>query len=69
MAIGPLCIPTLRQEVLKLRQADILEDADTRRLEVLARDAVECPAPDSSAHRAEAGQRARHRPMRPAHTH
>ena len=69
MAIGPLCIPTLREDVLRLRQAEILEDADVRRLELLARDAIVRAIPDSPARRARARHTLRHWPMRPAQIH
>lgn len=69
MAIGMFSIPTIREEIVALRQADLDREIDARQLELLA---LETKSRALTASRAEVTERAlshRHWPLRPAHTH
>lgn len=68
MAIGMFCIPTIREEIVGLRQADIVREVDERRLELLALES-QAPIAAHEAVPAETASPHRHWPMRPAHTH
>lgn len=70
MAIGMFCIPTIREEIVGLRQADIVREVDERQLELLALELLE-HEPPAPVDREAAKTRVSHRhwPMRPVHTH
>lgn len=66
MAVGPICIPTIREDVVRLRQADLVREAAEHELELLARDQ------DGRRRHAPAATRVstrRHLPLRPVRTH
>ena len=72
IAVGMTCIPTLREEVVRLRQVDLLDQAEARQLELLAReiDEREPRAPVARQGPKGALRRSHHRwPARLAHTH
>ena len=72
MAIGMICIPTVREEVVRLRQADLLDEVDARQLELLAHGSDEREPQKLDAPRGAAVARRlshRHWPVRLAHTH
>lgn len=69
MSVGMFCIPTVREEIVALQQADVVREIDARQLELLAR---ESKSEARRASRAEATEKPlshRHWPLRPAHTH
>ena len=72
MAIGMSCIPTVREEIVRLRQAELLAETDARQLELMASDADE-PRVQERAGRRIAGTAwthpRRHWPARLVHTH
>jgi hypothetical protein len=71
MAIGMTCIPTLREEVVRLRQVDLLDQVEARRLESLAHETTERARVLVARHEAKGAPRRSHRrwPARLAHTH
>lgn len=69
MAMGATCIPTIREEVVRLHEADRLHGAE---LGMLANEARRRSAQKTSAGRAPLATHARphgHWPLRAAHTH
>ena len=69
MAVGMTCIPTIREEVVRLHQADVLHEAEEG---LLARRANHRSAPQTIASHRPAARHPRwraHRPMRLTHSH
>ena len=69
MAVGPTCIPTIREEVVRLQQADLLQAAEAS---LLAHEAGRRSARKTGAGASPVATHARrHRrwPLRAAHTH
>lgn len=72
MAIGVTCIPTVREEIVRLRQAELRAQMKARQLELLARDADERDPRVPVARRGAKGalrRSHRHWPARFAHIH
>ena len=69
MALGATCIPTIREEVVRLQQADLLHAAEAS---LLAHEAGRRSAHKTSARGSEVAKHPRwhrHRPLRAAHPH
>lgn len=72
MAIGMTCTPTVREEVVRLRQADLLDEVAARQLELLAREADNRGPQEPATRRGAGAARSRshrHWPARLVHTH
>lgn len=72
MAVGMSCIPTVREEIVRLRQAELIDEVDALQLELMARDRDERRAGEPVGRRNARAARARshrHWPARLAHTH
>lgn len=69
MALGPTCIPTIREEVVRLQQADLLHPAEAS---LLADEAGRRRDQKTGARNSPVARhpwRHRHWPARAAHTH